>query len=161
MSSADIVTDTFRTSCVIAWCLLQVSQYLPSHILCWELNLEPVGQIHVKDPLVFLHCPPSHSLGVSAHSFISAYYKTKTFNIFYAYFPCTPVLYYYNLYICSKHKTKDRVFFKWFQWMQSILPDNIATDKVFFFHPKNPDIFLISPRKHVVVLIRSASVRRF
>ena len=37
---------------------------------------------------------------------------------------------------------------------------HIATDKAFFFHPKNADIFLISRLKHVVVLIRSASPRR-
>ena len=37
----------------------------------------------------------------------------------------------------------------------------IATDKA-FFHPKNADIFLISPQKHMLwVLIRSASVRHF
>ena len=35
---------------------------------------------------------------------------------------------------------------------------SIATDKAFFFHPKNADIFLISSRKHMLwVLIRSAS----
>ena len=62
----------------------------------------------------------------------------------------------------------DDVFFVWLHVFPNCLdtlkitPDkSITLDKMLFFNRKVLIFFLVSPRKHVVGLIRSASMRHF